>query len=160
MGTIKASRLTPAGFRSYGYVISTAKGKPFLDNKEVTCWSKVSLLEVGKTASTTLLFCHRRRPAVKKLERHVRSPEVLVGLEGDSVICVGKPSSGRDAIRGIRAFYLRQGDAIAMHAGTWHWPPFPVNAKQCKLLVLFSSRTEESDLKFRDLPEEVRIVGL
>lgn len=160
MRTIKASKLTPAGFRPYGYVISTAKGKPFLDNDEVTCWSKVSLLEVGKTASTTLLFCHRRLPVVKKFERHMRSPEVLVGLDGDSVICVGKPSTGRGAIQGIRAFYLRQGDAIAMHAGTWHWPPFPVKAKQCKLLVLFSSRTEASDLKFRELPQEVRITGL
>jgi ureidoglycolate hydrolase len=160
MRTIKASKLTPAGFRPYGHVISTATGNPSSVNNELTCWSKVSLLQVGKTASTTLLFCHRRRPVVKKLERHVHSPEVLVPLDGDSVICVGKPSSGRDAIRGIRAFYLRQGEAIAMHAGTWHYLPFPVKAKQCKLLVLFSSRTEESDLKFRDLPEEVRIIGL
>jgi ureidoglycolate hydrolase len=160
MRTIKASKLTPAGFRPYGYVVSTAKGKAFLDNNEVTCWSKVSLLKVGKTASTTLLFCHKRQPIVRKLERHVRSPEVLVGLDGDSVICVAKPSSGRGAIRGIRAFYLRQGDAIAMHAGTWHYAPFPVKAKQSKLLVLFASTTEASDLKFRDLPQEVRIAGL
>lgn len=160
MRTVKASKLTPAGFRPYGYVISTAKGKPFLDDNEVTCWSKVSLLEVGKTASTTVLFCHRRQPVVKKLERHVRTPEVLVSLEGDSAICVGKRSSGRGAIRGIRAFYLRQGDAIAMHAGTWHYPPFPVKAKQCKLLVLFASGTEATDLKYGDLPQEVRIIGV
>jgi ureidoglycolate hydrolase len=160
MRTIKARKLTPAGFRPYGYVVSTAKGKAFLDNNEVTCWSKVSLLQLGKTASTTLLFCHKREPVVRKLERHVHSPEVLVGLDGDSVICVGKPSSGRGAIRGMRAFYLMQGDAIAMHAGTWHYAPFPVRAAQSKLLVLFSSRTEESDLKFRELPQEVRITGL
>lgn len=160
MRTIKAGKLTPAGFRAYGYVISTARGKPLFDNSELTCWSKVSLLEVGKTASTSVLFCHRRQPVVKKLERHARTPEVLVGLEGDSVVCVGKPSPGRGAIRGIRAFYLRQGDAIAMHAGTWHYPPFPVKAKQCKLLVLFASGTEASDLEYMDLPEEVRITGL
>jgi len=159
MKTIKASKLTSRGFGPYGQIISTAKGNPSSANDELTCWSKVSLLNFGKTASTTLLLCHRRESIVKKLERHVHSPEVLVALEGDSIICVGKPSSDRDAIRGLRAFHLRGGEAIAMHAGTWHYLPFPVKAKQCKLLVLFSSKTEESDLKFRDLPEEVRITG-
>jgi ureidoglycolate hydrolase len=147
------------GFKPYGYVISATKGKPLARNMELTYWSKVSFLKMGKIVSAGVLFVHERGAVVRSLERHRKTPEVLVALEGDSLVCFGKPSSSHGKIQGIKAFYVRQGQAICMHTGTWHWAPFPVNAKKCKFLVLFATDTETSDLEIRDLPEEVRIVN-
>lgn len=123
----------------------------------MTYWSKVSLPKMGKTLSTGVLFGHERQAVVRSLERHKKTSEALVALEGDSIVCFGKPCSSHKRIRGIKAFYVRQGQAICMHTGTWHWAPFPINVKKCKFLVLFATDTETSDLEIRDLPEEVGI---
>jgi hypothetical protein len=118
MRRVKPVKLTPASFRAYGHVISTRRGRPLAKNTEIIYWGKVSLLEMGKTVSTGVLFGHERKAIVKSLERHTSTPEVLVALEGDSAICFGKPSLGDGQIQGIKAFYIAQGEAIAMHPGT------------------------------------------
>ena len=159
MKRVKPAKLTSTSFKPYGYVISATKGKPLANNSELTYWTKVSLLKMGETVSTGVLFGHEREAVVRSLERHKKTPEVLVALEGDSVVCFAKPSSSHGRIRGIRAFYVRQGGAICMHTGTWHWAAFPVNVKKCKFLVLFAADTETSDLEIRNLPEEIGIAG-
>ena len=123
----------------------------------MTYWSKVSLLKMGKTLSTGVLFGHERQAVVRSLERHKKTSEVLVALEGDSVVCFGKPASSPKKIRGIKAFYVRQGQAICIHTGTWHWAAFPINVKECKFLVLFAIDTETSDLEIGNLPKEIGI---
>jgi mannose-6-phosphate isomerase-like protein (cupin superfamily) len=106
--------------------------------------------------STEILLSHQRKPILKKLQRHRRTPEILVALQGDSVICVAEPSSGA-RIRSVKTFLVKEGDAIAMRAGTWHWLPFPTKVEECKFLVMFASDTESSDLETRDLPENLKI---
>jgi ureidoglycolate hydrolase len=157
MERIKLVKLTPTEFKPYGYVISSTKGKPLAKNRELTYWSKVSLLKMGKTVSTGVLLAHKREAVVKSLERHEKTPEVLVALQGDSIVCLGKPGAGPRKIRGVKAFYVRQGQAICMHPGTWHCMPFPVNVRKCKFLVLFATDTEMSDLETRDISEEMKV---
>jgi len=159
MIVLKPVELTAESFKDYGHVISKGQENPMADNEEFMYWGKVSQLKMSGIASTGVLIGHKREPVVVKLERHVNTPEVLAALDGDSVVCVAKPSpKGTDTIEGVQAFYIKQGEAFAMHEGTWHWIPVPVNSEECKFLVVFASGTEDNDLEVKDLLEEIMII--
>ena len=159
MEEIKTVALTLENFKDYGQVLSISKGEPMADNVEFMYWGKVTELAMTEMVSTGILVCRKREGLIKSLERHTRTPEVLVALEGDSLICMAKPESvvGADRIEGIQAFYVRQGEALVMHAGTWHWVPIPVDREESKLLVVFASGTEAEDLEIRDLPATIKV---
>ena len=156
---LKTIELTAENFRDYGHVISTSSALPTAQNSELTYWGKVSEFKIISPVSTGILLGHEREKVVKSFERHLKTPEMLVALEGESVICFAKPSAaGSDEITGIKAFTLKQGDAFVMNPGTWHWVAFPTNAEKCKFLVLFAEGTEACDLQIKDLPQEIKLV--
>jgi ureidoglycolate hydrolase len=159
MEEIKAVALNSENFRDYGQVLSISKGDPMADNKEFAYWGKVTELAMTEKVSTGFLVCRKRRGVVKRLERHTKTPEILVALEGDSLVCMAKPESvvGADRIEGIQAFHVRQGDAFVMHTGTWHCIPIPVDCEETKFLVVFASGTEADDLEIRDLADAVKV---
>jgi len=151
--------LTPESFRGYGSVLSVSPGIPMADSEEITYWGKVAELEMGAHVSTGYLACKPRSGVLKQLERHLGTPEILVALRGDSVVCMARPSApGSKGISGLQAFHVRQGQAFAMSPGTWHWAGFPTGKTEAVFLVVFASGTEGEDLEFTDLesPREVR----
>lgn len=144
--------LTPESFRGYGSVLSTGPGAPMADSEEITYWGKVAELEMGARVSTGYLSCKPRPAVLKQLERHLRTPEILVALGGDSLVCMARPSApGSKGIAGLQAFRVRQGQAFAMAPGTWHWAGFPTGKTAAVFLVVFASGTEGDDLEFMDL---------
>jgi ureidoglycolate hydrolase len=158
MKELKPIELTSESFKDYGTVLSQMQSAPIADNVEFKYWEKISHLSMGMVASTGVLIGKKRDTILKCLERHITTPEVLVALEGDSIICVGKPTeTGGHIIDDIKAFNIKQGDAFAMHAGTWHWIPYPTKDEQCKLLVIFSVDTEKNDLEVKNLIEEIKV---
>jgi ureidoglycolate hydrolase len=159
MQEVNAVALTPENFQAYGEVLSRSKGDPMADNDEFLYWGKVTELAMTERVSTGFLSCHPRQRHVTSLERHTRTPEIMVALDGDAVVCMAKPESatGSDRIEGIQAFHVRQGQAFVMHIGTWHWAPFPAQEHDSTFLVVFASGTEADDLEIRELPETVAV---
>lgn len=155
--TLKPVALTAKAFKDYGSVIHRAAGKPMAKNAEITYWGKVATLAMGKAVSTGVLVNRRRPLVVKSLERHARTAEILVALEGDSVFCVARPSPSGKSIAGLKAFRVRRGEALALKPGTWHWVPFPVEGATSTFLVVFASGTEAKDMDVKDLPKPVRL---
>jgi ureidoglycolate hydrolase len=150
--------MTSESFKEYGHIISNKQGVPMADNQEFSYWSKVSELSMSNAVSTGVLYGNKREPVIKSFERHNNTPEVLVALEGDSVMCFAKPSLINDnTIDGIQAFYIKERVAFAMYPGTWHWIPIPLSDIPSKFLVLFASGTEAEDLEIKDLDEQVMI---
>ena len=159
MEKLTAVELTPESFRGYGSVLSVGPGAPMADSEEITYWGKVAELEMGAHVSTGYLACKPRSGVLKQLERHLRTPEILVALHGDSLVCMARPSApGSKGISGLQAFHVRQGQAFVMSPGTWHWAGFPTGKTEAVFLVVFASGTEGEDLEFTDLesPREVR----
>jgi ureidoglycolate hydrolase len=159
MDKLSVVDLTPEGFCGYGDVLSVGPGAPMGSSEEFTYWGKVAELEMGPRVSTGYLCCKPRAGVLKRLERHLRTPEILVALRGDSLVCMARPSApGSKVIEGLQAFHVRQGQAFAMAPGTWHWAAFPVGQTEAVFLVVFVSGTEGADLEFTDLddPRELR----
>ncbi len=159
MERLPVLELTPESFLGYGSVLSVGPGTPMANSEEITYWGKVAELEMGARVSTGYMFCKPRKGVLKQLERHLRTPEILVALRGDSLVCLARPSApGSRNIDGLQAFHVRQGQAFAMAPGTWHWAAFPLRRAEAVFLVAFASGTEGADLEFTDLdsPRSVR----
>lgn len=149
--TIKPKKLDAGDFAKFGRILTAYSGEPDADDDVVTYWGGVADADFTGPVSAGMLLGHPRRMATSKLERHLSTPEVLVALDGDALLCVGAPGEPKE----LTAFFVKQGEGVALHAGTWHWTPFPTGDRDCRFLVLFHSGTEKNDLEIRELPEEI-----
>ena len=113
--------------------------------------------ELGESAIMAELICRKRVPVLDRLERHLRTPEILAALDGDVIVCVAPPEvdPARCEPADIRALPLRQGQALWLDRGTWHWLPFPTRSARVTLLLLFREGTGDRDLEFRDLAQPI-----
>ena len=154
---IKPQELTRESFADYGELLSIGKGAPLCANEEITYWGKISRLTMGADISTGLMITNRRAAVLTQMERHNETPEVLVAIEGYSVICFAAPTLPGQDISKIAAFHVSPGDAIALSAGTWHWAAYPLQTDFAKFIVMFADNTESSDLEVRELSEEITV---
>ncbi len=99
------------------------------------------------------------------LYRHRRHTQLLAVVDQPAVLAVAPPglelpalaADGRraaDAVGSMAAFVVRPGQALVLHAGTWHWGPFPVGDRPVHLLnVQARSYLEDNE------PFDLRTLG-
>ena len=115
-------------------------------------------LGLGNSPSAGCLDCGVREGRLAKMERHLKTPELLFAMEGASVLCVAPPQEAvKGKLRGIRAIRVRKGQALILDTGTWHWIPFPEVGVPSRFLVVFRSKTGADDLNFCDLVEPISV---
>ena len=71
--------------------------------------------------------------------RHDSHTQALLVLNVDAVVAVAPPGTdflGPDDSERIRAFLLHPGQSLVLHAGTWHWGPFPLGQEPVRLYNL------------------------
>jgi len=97
------------------------------------------------------------RPKVLgRMERHLRTREALIALDGEAVLCVAPPQeSVHGELSGITAVRICAGQALILEVGAWHWIPFPVGTSTARFLVIFKSGTGKDDLYYHDLPRSL-----
>jgi len=65
----------------------------------------------------------------ERMYRHDTHTQVLLALNGPSVLAVAPADTDpatAEGLRAVRAFRLETLDAVVLHRGTWHWGPFPL----------------------------------
>jgi hypothetical protein len=99
------------------------------------------------------------RPMVLgRMERHLRTKEALIALEGEAVLCVAPPQeSAKGGLFGTTALRIRAGQAIILHTGAWHWIPFPIGESSARFLVVFRSGTGKDDLYYHDFTQGIPV---
>jgi ureidoglycolate hydrolase len=108
--------------------------------------------------SSVALECVPRPKNLHRMERHFRTREALVALEGDAIICLAPPQEAVDGgLSGVTALRVESGQAFIMERGAWHWIPFPVGDRPARFLVIFRSGTGKDDLHFHDFREPFRV---
>jgi ureidoglycolate hydrolase len=118
--------------------------------------SPEELVESGIMAE---LICRKRPLVLQKLERHLDTPEILAAMNGDVIVCAAAPGidPAHCASGDIRAFMVKQGQALWMDKGAWHWLPFPVPAAQVTMLLIFREKTGAREIEFRDLEQPITV---
>ncbi len=157
--------LSQATIEGAGILLSPQEGRSPVDGSEFSFGLVSSDLGMPASLCAGRLECAARPKILAKMERHLKTPEILTATKGDSILCVApaqEPRAGR--LEGLRALYVHEGQSLMLHTGAWHWIPFPAGAspigeesESTRFLVIFRAGTGDDDLGFCDLAEKVDI---
>jgi ureidoglycolate hydrolase len=148
---MKIQTLEKKTFAEFGEILSM-DDVPSVDTaNEFDFHDTAQGIKLASRCCTGVLSCRHRPRKVVKMERHHESSEVIVALDGDIVMMMAPSDDELENNTRIRAFMIKQGQAIVMKPNTWHWIPFPVDKHDVHALVLFKDETGANDLHFRDL---------
>jgi hypothetical protein len=156
---LSAIALGPEAMRGIGTALTPAAGASPGEGAEFSFEIVSPELGLAAPLCAGRLECSPRRMRLTRLERHLRTPEILSAVEGDSIVCVAPPQepvSGR--LEGLRAVLVRKGEAFVLATGAWHWIPFPLGDDPTRFMVIFRAGTGDDDLGFCELAEAVDII--
>jgi len=156
---IRVRDLDSAALEDIGIVATLSQGKAPEMGAEFAFEFAATDLKMPAGLCAGRLECSSRPMQLLKMERHLKTPELLSAVNGDAVIVVAPPQTPQDErLEGLRAILVRQGQAIVLSAGAWHWIPYPLGEKSALFLVVFRSETGRDDLDYCELAEPGNIV--
>jgi ureidoglycolate hydrolase-like protein len=83
------------------------------------------------------------------LNRHDTHTQVLMPVDTDAFVVVAPPAvdfTQAEHLESVRAFRVRRYQCFALHRGTWHWGPYPIDrAGSVRLLNVQGSRYREDN---------------
>jgi len=157
---LKAVELSDGALRGIGHVLTHREKARVPAGEEFTYTQTNRDIGLVGPCSSGSLECSPRPKCLRKMERHIRTVEVLTALDGDAVVCVAppqEPAAGK--LAEITAVKVRRGESFVMEKGAWHWIPFPTGRRPVRFMVIFRNATGEDDLHLVDLPDSVTVKG-
>ena len=151
--------LTQESLAGIGWLL-TDERKDQNTNEGFSYRDVVDDLKLTTPLSSGLLECYPRKLSLDRMERHHRTREVLIALEGEAAICLAPPqdkSSG--PLHDVVALRMSAGQSIVLEVGTWHWIPFPTTNQAARFQVIFRSATGKDDLDFFHFSQPLDIEG-
>jgi ureidoglycolate lyase len=149
--------LAEPAFKPFGQIIEVpADAPPTSESAVVRYWGGLAKARFHEEIEFGVLKIRMRDRVVAELERHRRSPEFLVALDGDFFLPVAPYSVSKggnalpDAAR-VKVFHVRPGQAVLLHRGVWHAQPFP-RAGEC----LFISAARDGTFRKDTVPRPFR----
>jgi len=154
---IKVKPLISEDFRPYGQLVRIPQTNPESPDDLYSWWGKEVLLPAEGPISTGILKVKHRDFVITKLERHIKTAEMLIPLKGISILVVGKSSLNDEELEKVDAFYLNSDQIIVIDVGILHWLPFPLE-KEAVYAVVFRSETPQDDLRFINIKEKIKLI--
>ena len=155
---LKAVELSDAAVKGIGVVVTPRQRPAVPSGTEFLYGETQHDLGLVAPLSTGSLECASRPMTVAKMERHMKTREMLVALDGDAIVCMAPPQEPvGSALAGVVAVKMRLGEALIMETGAWHWIPFPTGKKTVRYLVVFRNHTGADDLHFCDFKEAITV---
>ena len=155
---IEIQPLTVEKFKPYGQVIKPpGKEEPTISNDDLTYWKQQAFIKTKGDIEVGVLKIRKHDMLFSEMEKHLETPEMLIGLDGDFVVPVGPPSEDIPSPDSIEAFHVKHGQAIIMDTGCWHGGPKPLDRNEVTLLVIFKDNTSQNDLVLKELGETCKM---
>ncbi len=157
---LKAVDLSEQAMRGIGQVLIERGRQAVKAGEDFSYIQTNNALGLEAPVSSGSLECLPRPKKVSRMERHLKTPEMLVALDGDATVCLAPPQEAQGGtLRGVTAVNMRAGDVMILDPGAWHWIPFPRDKKPVRYLVVFRALTGQDDLHFCDFTEPCTIKG-
>ena len=137
--------LSPQNFRPFGTVAVLPETQPLAADETFEFWSDVA--HYGIEGETEIGFCtvYARDGRVDWMERHDRTPELLVPIDGPFILPV-MTDDGR-----VEAFRAEPGTAVVIGQSVWHSACHPVDGNEATYFVIFRRGTPQEDVTKQDL---------
>lgn len=142
---MQAKAITPENFSEFGRVARPPTDDPLAADETFKFWSDVAHFEIP--GETEIGFCtvYGRSGRVDWMERHDRTPELLVPIDGPFVLPV-MTDDGR-----LGAFRADPGTAVVIGQGVWHGACHPVESDETTYFVIFRRGTPQEDVTKQDI---------
>jgi len=152
MKKLKVKELNKENFANYGTIIEKPNIVADADEPTHKWWGGVASLPAEGDINVGLMEAKKRSYNLGKLEKHKKSAEMLIALEGNSIIVIGTNKK-----EDLNAFYIKQGSVLVLNKEILHWVPFP-NGENAYFAVIFRDETPNDDLEFIELEEKIKLV--
>lgn len=147
---VKVVEATPASFEKFGSVFKIPKSAPTAEAAEFSYWSDVASYFIQGEAEIGWCTVYRRDPlTVTGIERHVRTPELLIPVDAPFILPVLKEG---DPDTKLEAFRVEVGEAVVIADGVWHGACLPVGKEQSSYFVIFRKGTPHEDVAKKTIP--------
>ena len=154
---LNITKLTNENFSGFGKVLSSGSFDPVSLEEEFTWKDIAGDLNLVSPSCTGQLNCRFREKILKEVECHTKTPEIMIALKGDSLLCVAPAGIKTPEADDVRCFSVEEGAALMMNTAVWHWIPYPLKDSGSQFLVLFRDGTGEDDLHFHTLKQSIII---
>ncbi len=160
---VSLESVSAAEFRPYGCIMGREVGEPFETLEILKYYTKnADLGPDNEKVDGGLLVCNESGKTIKYLERHPMTAENFIPIEGECVFLMAPADNTKKKpdISRLKAFYLNGSLGVAIHKGTWHWPPIPVGKTVKLVLVRKGELTDMQENAYLDELglSEIRIV--
>lgn len=155
--------LTRESFEPYGRVIEAPQAAPDAAGPGWRWWGETHMLAGdGRLFGVGFLDLSPAPMKFDWAERHMRSPETILPLDGDCAVYVGLPDHSDEpqrlpALDAFKVFLVRAGQGIILDQGVWHGAPLAVEspARAVVLLLEGTGATDTTVVRFNDTPVEI-----
>jgi ureidoglycolate lyase len=139
---VYVSNLNEDNFKEFGIMINIPEAEATIATDFFNYYDGIAKCDTGGSCSFSMITIKNRPPFLDHLERHDRTPEVMIALEGDVIFVVAGIDSSADipAHEKVEAFTLKQGEGVILKPGVWHWAPF-CKDKNAKMLFMYKEGT-------------------
>lgn len=141
--------VTSEEFAPFGQIMGRTEGEPFETLDMLKYWSKnADLGPDNEKVDGGLLLCNKTAK-IEYLEMHPETSENFIPVEGECIFVMapaGKTDEDPDISR-LKAFYLNGSLGVALHKGTWHWPPIPMGETVKFVLIRKGTLWEETRIR-------------
>jgi ureidoglycolate hydrolase len=144
--TIEAEPFDEAAWAPYGWVPVRDTDARDGEQRLRYEWDDVHLNVIGHSLEEVSKT--HRGLLCSELFHHNTHTQALMALNCDCVIVVapaGKSFSGPGDLEDVRAFLLHPLQPMVLHAGTWHWGPYPLDDEPVSLLNVQGLRYAEDN---------------
>lgn len=92
-----------------------------------------------------------------QMEKHDRTFECLVPLNGDFIIPLALTIAQKPSVNEVSAFRIKLGDVLVLNSLCWHGMPCAISPN-LKMLVIYKNNTSAEDLIIESLNEPCLLV--
>ncbi len=162
--SVKVKKLTASSFAKFGKIADAKIKPPLVDAENLKFWTTIATYTVDGETEIALCQVKKSVDSVGMLERHVKTPEILVPIEGDFILPVAPAGNLQDSAEtpeasDVEAFLVHSDQAVVMEKGVWHTAPIPIG-KETSFFVIFRKETTKQDVVFKKLKnnETVKVI--
>ena len=149
---IAVEELAAEAFAPFGRVVDVPSGDPDAVGDPWRWWARSAVLDRGERPyAVGYLEVEPGSAGVDWAERHSRSEEMVIPLDGELLVYAAAPEP-----EGFRIFRVRPGQAVILGKGVWHGAPLAPGGR-ARAIVLLAEGAGELDtdmVQFEELGVE------
>ena len=142
-------------------LVAQPKRQSDVRNAVLDYWASVAVMRIEGEVDVGIMRVRQRQPSFDTMERHLRTPELIVALDSEILlpVSVDEASGDRPDVDRLRVVRVDQGSGVVMERGVWHAIPFATKST-ADCLVIFRRNTAIDDLEVMRLQTVIRVAGL